>query len=481
MYRIFGTLILFLLLSLGGRVARGDVGVVLNESLDTSVARITGAGHSAVYLSRICPESPIQMRLCRPGEQGSIVSNYTTLGEDQPYEWNIIPLSVYLYGVENPSDRPLFASREVKNTLEQRYRQTVLAGYCGARCATGKGGEWREMVGASISRSIYIFVVSTTVRQDLDLIEKFNALPNKNHFNAFTRNCANFTRSIVNTYFPGATRGDYINDFGITSPKAIARSFSRYAHQHPEARYRVLHFGQIPGTIKRSTVTRDGTEQLFHSKKLLIPMILFASHELPFVAASYVFTGRFNPESEYEEHPTVRATEIDAQMKIEKSGGDPEALALLRSEGEEEKAEYAETPREWAEYRKQFDSIFQEAVREELIPEDESTERIFKAFGESCEPYFDEKGLWLRMDVREKALKVGMTPANLLASWFGPAPGVRIDPGSCGERPEKPATQPRKHAGVPGELAPFVAGARPVRDIRFSATLIAKYQIRGAP
>jgi hypothetical protein len=88
--------------------ARADAGVVLNESLDTSVARITGSGHSAVYLSRICPDdSPVKMRLCRAGEQGSILSNYTTLGEDQPYEWNIVPLSVYLYGVEYQGDRPL--------------------------------------------------------------------------------------------------------------------------------------------------------------------------------------------------------------------------------------------------------------------------------------------------------------------------------------------------------------------------------------
>jgi hypothetical protein len=54
--------------------AGADAGVVLNESLDTSVARITGSGHSAVYLSRICPDgSPIKMRLCRPGEQGSVL------------------------------------------------------------------------------------------------------------------------------------------------------------------------------------------------------------------------------------------------------------------------------------------------------------------------------------------------------------------------------------------------------------------------
>jgi hypothetical protein len=81
-----------------------EVGVVLNESLDTSGARVTGSGHTAIYFSNICPDSPIKLRLCRPGQQRSVMSNYTTLGEDQPYEWNIVPLSVYLYGVENPRD-----------------------------------------------------------------------------------------------------------------------------------------------------------------------------------------------------------------------------------------------------------------------------------------------------------------------------------------------------------------------------------------
>src|SRR4029077_9842900 len=96
----------------------GDVGVVLNESLDTSVARITGSGHSAVYFSRICPASPVKLRLCRAGEQGSIMSNYTTLGEDQPFEWNIVPLSIYLYGVENPHYRPIVGSQKIKRVLE---------------------------------------------------------------------------------------------------------------------------------------------------------------------------------------------------------------------------------------------------------------------------------------------------------------------------------------------------------------------------
>ena len=79
--RLFSSLSLLALalICLTSPPAYGDVGVVLNESLDTSVARITGSGHSAVYFSRICPDSPVKLRLCHAGEQGSIMSNYIVL------------------------------------------------------------------------------------------------------------------------------------------------------------------------------------------------------------------------------------------------------------------------------------------------------------------------------------------------------------------------------------------------------------------
>ena len=103
-----GFIVLVLGVLLGGPTGtRADVGLVLNDSLDTSVARITGAGHSAIYFSGICAETPIKMRLCRAGEHGSVLSNYTSLGEDQPFEWNIVSLDMYLYGVSNPENRPL--------------------------------------------------------------------------------------------------------------------------------------------------------------------------------------------------------------------------------------------------------------------------------------------------------------------------------------------------------------------------------------
>ena len=221
---------------------RADAGVVLNESLDTSVARITGSGHSAVYLSRICPDgSPVKMRLCLPGEQGSVLSNYTTLGEDQPYEWNIVPLSVYLYGVEDPSNRPLVSSKAIKAALEERYRDKYLAAICTEqRCRSGNGSEWREGR-RYVEPSLYMFVVTTTVEQDRALIAEFDLLPNVNHFNGMTRNCADFTRRVMNVYYPGAVKPDYLNDF-MTSPKAVARSLTHYAEKHPESNFRVAAF-----------------------------------------------------------------------------------------------------------------------------------------------------------------------------------------------------------------------------------------------
>ena len=117
--------------------AWGDVGIVLNESMDTSLDRISGTGHSAVYFSGICPESPVRLRLCREDENGSVMSNYINIGEELRFEWNIVPLNIYLYGVEDPRFRPLFGTFKIKSLLEERYRTNYLSGYCdGPPCST---------------------------------------------------------------------------------------------------------------------------------------------------------------------------------------------------------------------------------------------------------------------------------------------------------------------------------------------------------
>jgi hypothetical protein len=415
--RMVAVLVL-LLTTMAAAPAQADVGVLLNESLDTSLARITGSGHSAVFFSRICPETPVKLRLCRPGEQGSVMSNYTTLGEDQPYEWNIVPLSVYLYGVEDPQNRPLFGSQKIKHALEERYRTNFLSGYCeNANCRTGNGSEWREMVGATLERSIYLFVVETSVEQDSAFIARFNSLPNQNHFNGVTQNCATFSRRVINSYYPHATHADYLNDFGLITPKAIARSFTHYADRHPEAHLRVLHFAQLPGTIKRSSECRNGTEQLYRSKKLLVPMVVFAPHELPFVAATYLLTARFNPEHELEKHPNAEAADIKQEIREAKADNDALRLHQLQAVVDQESAQLVGTSEEWKQYRENFGSLTEEAISREIIPDRNFLGRLFKHLDRAGKLSVDANGaLWLDISEGGKPARLGLSASNLFAT-----------------------------------------------------------------
>lgn len=409
--------LLLLTTVLGPAPARADVGVLLNESLDTSVARITGSGHSAIYFSRICAESPIKLRLCRPDELGSVMSNYTTLGEDQPFEWNVVPLSIYLYGVEDPQSRPLFGTWEIKRLLEERYREKYLAGYCdGPVCRKSNSSEWREMVGATLERSMYIFILETSVEQDLAFIERFNAAPNQNHFNGVTNNCATFSKRVLNSYFPNAAKPEYLNDFGLTTPKAIARSFVHFGERHLEAHLRVLHFAQLPGPIKRSTEARNVTEQLFHSKKLLVPMAIFANEALPFVTASYLLTGRFNPEHSLEKHPGEKASEIRSQLRQAKSQDDTQLEAQLGAALKQESEAIVGTSEEWKQYREAFDDLADEAVRHEFIPNREFLGRFFKFLGRAGKPTVDTDGsIWLEIAQGGTSSRLGLSANNLFA------------------------------------------------------------------
>jgi len=404
------------------RAAQARVGVVLNESLDTSVARITGAGHTAVYLSRVCPASPVKLRLCRPGEEGSVISNYTTLGEDSPYEWNVVPLSVYLYGVESPAERPLVSSDKIKRALEERYREKYLAGYCETKqCRTSKDAEWREMVAATLERSLYIFSVETSAAQDEKFIEEFNAQPNVNHFNGVTRNCATFAARILNGYFPHSVSPEYLNDFGMTSPKAVARSFTHYAQKHPELQFAVAHFAQAPGTIKRSSECRDGTEQLYHSKKLMIPMAIFAGHELAAAAATYWLTGRFNPEHEAEKYSTVEASTTQADLRLAKLNDDEGLARTLQQEARDEREAIYGTPLEWKQYREEWSGMADEAVAEEVAESRAGIEKTIKRLNQEGKVHADANGaLWMEIQGAGGTLRVGLSASNVLAAESDP-------------------------------------------------------------
>jgi len=249
---------------------------------------------------------------------------------------------------------------------------------------------------------MYIFVIDTTVEQDKELIAQFNSSPNENHFNGITRNCATFTKRVINTYFPHAANADYLNDFGMTTPKAISRSFARYAVRNPKSNFRVLHFAQVPGTIKRSSEVRSGTEQLYRSKKLLIPMLIFADYELPAVAALYLLTGRFSPQREFEKHPA------------EEENNNPGARLPEKAQ-EKEQARVVGTSAEWKRYRQELNSLLEERVQTGTIGEQGDLQHLFKHLSKVGTSRVDVDGaLWMEIRGREQTFEVGLSANNIL-------------------------------------------------------------------
>jgi hypothetical protein len=125
-------------------------------------------------------------------------------------------------------------------------------------------------------------------------------------------------------------------------------------------------------------------------------MLIFADYGVPVVAASYLLTGRFNPEHEFEEHPAVKPTVSVDQM---------------------ERAWIVGTPEEWKEYRTALDSIAEKAVREENIPDRGYLNRSFKRVDKVGTPRTDRRGaLWMEIPDRGETITVGLSASNILAS-----------------------------------------------------------------
>ena len=130
-------------------------------------------------------------------------------------------------------------------------------------------GDWTQLVGAAYDRRIYSFEIETTEEQDRRLIEKLNSGTNKTHFNLFLFNCADFSREIINTYYPRATHRSLFADQGITTPKQIAKSLVTYSKHHSDLQFSCFVIAQVPGTLPRSGAVR-GVFEAFLKKKYVL-------------------------------------------------------------------------------------------------------------------------------------------------------------------------------------------------------------------
>ena len=253
---------------------------------------INPTGHTSVYLSRVCADTPVFLRRCDPGESGVVISRYRKIAG---YDWIAIPLVPYLYAVEDLASIPEWVNSEEVASLRDQYRRKHLRQIVpdGPDGRTPRG-PWVELVGAAYNRRIYGFEIETTEPQDDYLISALNSWKNKSDFNLFFNNCADFSGRILSLYYPGTIRRSYIADFGITTPQQVVKRLISYAKHHPGFFISTFVLPQITGARRSSKQVRGVLGGVVQSKKYILP--LAASH--PWIAGSifaiYLAWGRFN-------------------------------------------------------------------------------------------------------------------------------------------------------------------------------------------
>jgi hypothetical protein len=290
---IWTIVVLCALWMLAGARAHADAALLMEEPFG-GFGAMNPTGHAAIYLTRVCAETPTRLRRCDPGEQGVVISRYHRVAG---YDWIAIPLISYLYAVDDASQVPDAMNPELETHLRDTYRRQHLEALAPDRPDGGMpGGEWIQLVGASYDRKIYGFQVETSEAQDDALIARLNMRSNRSHFNLLYRNCADFARSIFNFYYPHSMRRNFIADTGITTPKQDARSLVKYCRHHRDLEFTTFVIPQIPGTIHRSGRIDGVVEAFIKSKKYVMPLAVFHPFLAGGLIAVYVTDGRFKPD-----------------------------------------------------------------------------------------------------------------------------------------------------------------------------------------
>ena len=248
-------------------------------------------GHAAIYLERVCADSPVHLRECGPGETGVVISRYKGMGG---YDWVAIPLIPYLYAVDDPALVPDQVDEETVNRLREHYRETKLGAF-GENLPPGNfiNGGWTQLLGTAYDRRTYAFRFSTTLAQDRELIRRLNDRPNRSHFNILYNNCADFDRFVLKNYFPHSFGRTVFPDAGITTPKHITFALVKYAQRHPEAELTILAIPQIPGYRRQSRNIHGVAESLF-ANGYVIPIVVINPYVAGGLLADYLIRGRYH-------------------------------------------------------------------------------------------------------------------------------------------------------------------------------------------
>lgn len=303
------------LAALSCTIARADAALLLEEPFG-GFGALNPTGHAAIYLNRVCADTPTHLRPCRDGEVGVVLSRYHRI---DGYDWLAIPLIPYLYAVDDAAEIPPTATPRLERKLRDTYRRNHLEELVPDDPKREiPHGEWVQLVGASYDRQIWGFEVATTQEQDDALTERFNSRRNVGHFNLLFNNCANFSEKILNFYYPHSIHRNFIADAGMMTPKQTAKSLVKYSRKHPETDLRTFVIPQVPGTIRRSTPVDGVIESLVKSKKYVVPLAIINPYVTGTLVAAYLGDGRFHPDPHAEVYIPTEVSEPGIPVRAEK-------------------------------------------------------------------------------------------------------------------------------------------------------------------
>jgi len=366
-------------------LAHADATLLLEEPYGHFGA-FTSTGHAAVYLSRVCADTPLVLRRCSEGETGVVISRYNKVAG---HDWLAIPLIPYLYAVEGPDEIPLFANPKIVAFLRNRYRENHLEDIA-PDLPSGEPpeGNWTQLVGSAYDRTIYGFAVETTPEQDDEFIRAYNARANRSRFNLLAHNCADFASGVINFYYPDTMHRNLLADAGITTPKEIAKLMVKFSAHHPELRSSSFIVPQVPGSMPRSTPVHGVVESLLKSKKYVLPITVANPAATGVLAVLYLGTGRF----------------------------DPRKHALILDSGQQLAPPLEATERR--SYENQLKSLLAKA---DPAADPRRLEKRWAQLEARGEPQLDEDGRpVLRMRIGEESVDVGIARNNILSTSAAP-------------------------------------------------------------
>lgn len=294
--------------------ARADAALLLEEPFGDFGA-MNPTGHAAIYLNNVCADTPTELRPCRDGEIGVVLSRYHRI---DGYDWLAMPLLAYLYAVDDVSKIPDSATPRLELKLRDAYRREHLEDLVPDDPKHEiPGGEWIQLLGAAYDRRVWGFEVATSAGQDAALIRNFNSRRNVSHFNLLFNNCANFSQQVLNFYYPHSVHRNFIADAGMMTPKQAAKSLVKYSRHHPADQLSTFVVPQVPGSIPRSTSVDGVVESLIKSKKYVLPLAVLHPYVTGTLVAAYFSDGRFHPDPNAAVFDASMAAEMDAIIRAQ--------------------------------------------------------------------------------------------------------------------------------------------------------------------